>query len=481
MLHKDLSHLKSRTDIAALLGVSEKQLNYITSPNRNNYFEFTIQKRSGKERIINAPNGDLKYIQTKLSYELSKIYQPRFTVHGFCKSKSIVTNAEVHKSARHVFNLDLKDFFPSVNFGRVRGLFLCRPFNANKTVATTLAQICCHLNKLPQGAPTSPIVSNMICSRLDGQLIKLARTHYCNYSRYVDDLTFSKKSGNFPTEIGYLSSKKAEVSPKLESIIESNGFQVNKSKVYLFNNKSTQIVTGLVVNKKVNVPRSFIRQLRAMIHACKVHGLDKASKEHFEKYYSRSKKTTTDERIESVIRGKLDFLKSVKGVQDPVYKNLQRQFVEVVSDYSCTMQKENSTMSNRDIFISHASEDKATIAKPLADQLISMGVSVWYDEYELQVGDSLREKIDDGLANSKYGVVILSNHFFSKNWTKIELNGLVSLSQFTNNPKLLPIWHNISHSEVASHSPIMSDILALDSKNESISSMAEKLKFKVTT
>jgi len=103
----------------------------------------------------------------------------------------------------------------------------------------------------------------------------------------------------------------------------------------------------------------------------------------------------------------------VRGINDPVYRNLQAQFVKVYPAYFEIMREENEQMAQRDVFISHASEDKASIARPLTDALIVAGFSAWFDEYELKIGDSLRGKIDEGLKNSRYGIVILSKSFFS--------------------------------------------------------------------
>src|SRR5262245_27596171 len=185
----------------------------------------------------------------------------------------------------------LDNFFPSINFGRVRGLFMAEPFNIPEKGATILAQLCCHHGVLPQGAPTSPIISNIICSRLDRQLMKLARSYHCFYTRYVDDITFSKTSTSFPTQIGYFDeNKNAIVGTELRQIIENNGFRINAEKVRLHTNKHRQSVTGLTVNEKPNIPRNFIRQVRAMIHAWDKYGLDAASQEHEARYYRRQGK-----------------------------------------------------------------------------------------------------------------------------------------------------------------------------------------------
>jgi len=169
--------LSSRPDISSLLDVDYPRLMYhlYVLPRDSRYKEFTIPKKSGGVRSITAPVTPLKIIQRKLNQVLQAVYRPRFSVHGFARKKSVSTNALEHSRQRYVFNIDLKDFFPSINFGRVRGLFMSEPFNLCPEVATTLAQICCYDGKLPQGAPTSPVISNMICSRMYGALQQLAK------------------------------------------------------------------------------------------------------------------------------------------------------------------------------------------------------------------------------------------------------------------------------------------------------------------
>ncbi|MFB2713485.1 toll/interleukin-1 receptor domain-containing protein [Aeromonas veronii] len=126
------------------------------------------------------------------------------------------------------------------------------------------------------------------------------------------------------------------------------------------------------------------------------------------------------------------------------------------------------------MFISHASEDKAGFVKPLADELIELGVSVWYDEYTLRIGDSLRRSIDKGLAESKYGLIILSKAFFEKNWTQYELNGLV-VKEMEGNKVILPIWHNITKDEIMRLSPSLVDKVALNSATLTMREIAEKI------
>jgi len=180
-------------DVAALLEVKYPDLTWhlYRRGMDTNYTTFEIKKRSGGTREIRAPISALKILQEKLCYILQLIYRVRRPVHGFAIGRSIVSNASPHVGKSFVLSVDIEDFFPSINFGRVRGMFMAAPYDVPERAATVLAQLCCYDNQLPQGAPTSPVVSNMVCGKLDSELHRLARRNRCVYTRYADDLTFS--------------------------------------------------------------------------------------------------------------------------------------------------------------------------------------------------------------------------------------------------------------------------------------------------
>lgn len=210
-LRNEFFSLQQSRDVADLLDVSYRQLTYHTAGkfSQNRYKEFRIPKKSGQHRIILAPSTPLKIIQRKLSQVLYSIYNPKASVHGFVVERSILTNAQRHSGKNYVLNIDLEDFFHSIHFGRVVGMFMKPPYNCSRDVAVTLAKICCHTQSvngiiksiLPQGAPTSPIVSNMICSRLDSELRRLAERNKCFYTRYCDDITFSTDLSQMPVNL----------------------------------------------------------------------------------------------------------------------------------------------------------------------------------------------------------------------------------------------------------------------------------------
>ena len=335
--------------VAEMLQSSPTQLRYLLHGRSEElrYTTFTIAKRRRGVRAILAPKEDLKSIQRRLSDLLQNRFSVKLAAHGFVRNRSICTNAKCHIGYRIVFKLDLKDFFPTINFGRVRGLFMADPFNASPNVATILAQICCHKGSLPQGAPSSPVVSNMVCYRLDAQLLRLARVHGCVYTRYADDITFSKRKGQFPTELAIEGvTSDFTVGKELRAIIEGNGFQIHPDKVHLHRNTTRQAVTGLIVNNRLNVPREFVRNIRAVICDWRKRGLAAAQATHHETFYPHQSRRRRKPTLPKIIEGRLGFLKIVKGPYDKVRKNLQRQFVAICPDYQATMERENRELEH---------------------------------------------------------------------------------------------------------------------------------------
>ena len=273
--------------LAHVLGVKPASLSFVLywTPDDQKYESFTIAKKAGGRRPITAPKPRLKMIQTKLANLLLDIYveleQSRSRsqcrlAHGFKRDFSIITNATAHRNKRYVFNADLKEFFPSINFGRVLGFFTKdRNFSLTPAVATVVAQIACHKNQLPQGSPCSPIISNLIAHVLDIHLNKIARAGRCTYTRYVDDLTFSTNEKSFPESIARLSTNRADVwvpGDGLVRYVYRSGFKLNYDKTRMQRRDSRQDTTGLIVNKKVNVRNEYYKTARAMCHHLFLNG-----------------------------------------------------------------------------------------------------------------------------------------------------------------------------------------------------------------
>jgi RNA-directed DNA polymerase len=275
-----LSNLKSATsrrELAALLGYTPASLTAIVykTPTAMKYDVFDIDKKTGGKRTIKAPIPKLKKLQSHLStllYRcLEEIENGRAASpisFGFRKGRSIAENALRHKRRRWVLNLDIEDFFPSFNFGRVRGFFLKdKSFELNSEVATTIAQIACDGTALPQGSPCSPVISELISQILDIRLVRLAKEFGVTYSRYADDITFSTSQKEFPAALAMVDPTNPSVwhlSEKLVGKITNSGFKINNSKTRMQFRGSRQIVTGLVVNEKVNIPSQYYRRSRAM-------------------------------------------------------------------------------------------------------------------------------------------------------------------------------------------------------------------------
>ena len=199
-----LPTLLTRPDVARYLGVDLRTLTWWVwaLAERRRYYEFAINRKTGGEpRIIRAPIKPIKDFQRMLLPLLERAYRPKPHVHGFVRERSAITNGAVHRNQRWILRIDLTNFFPSINFGRVRGVFRAYPFDYPDDVATLLAQICCHRNELPQGAPTSPTLSNLVCRRLDKELAELGKALHCHYSRYADDICFSSGRKTFPGEL----------------------------------------------------------------------------------------------------------------------------------------------------------------------------------------------------------------------------------------------------------------------------------------
>ncbi|MDD3855392.1 reverse transcriptase domain-containing protein [Sulfurimonas sp.] len=284
---------------------------------KDGYAQKSITKKNGGTRKLSIPPSFTKTMQIKVNKLLQEQYIPPKPVHGFIKSendcsKNIITNASQHTKKSIVINVDIEGFFDSINFGRVRGLFLSEPFNIDERIATRLAQLTVHDNKLPQGAPTSPIISNFICKRMDHNLIKLAKDFSLSYSRYADDITFSSYKINLNTE---------KIILEVEKIIIENGFKINPLKTRIQTSNHSQIVTGLKVNQKVNVSRKYVKQIRSMLYSWYSTGLKEASEIHFKKYNKQPNKylSDKDKSFRNILIGKINFLGLVKGKDDPLY------------------------------------------------------------------------------------------------------------------------------------------------------------------
>lgn len=238
------------------------------------YVEFEIPKAKGGTRRIAAPRGPLRRIQRKILDEILAKVPHHDAAHGFIAGRSTVTNAKPHVGAAVVIKTDLKDFFPTVNYRRVAGLF--RGLGYDDSVATLLAAVTTYRPKLadgrvldpgvlPQGAPTSPALANLACRRLDARLAALATKYGAAYTRYADDLTFS--FAQLPTV------NMGRLFWWIDGICQQEGFTEHAKKRKVLRANTQQRITGIVVNTDVHVPRRDRRAFRAVLHNCDQHGV----------------------------------------------------------------------------------------------------------------------------------------------------------------------------------------------------------------
>lgn len=255
-----IQSLLTLESVSAHTGVSLIELHQFIRHRQRYYSTFRIPKKSGGYRKIQAPCGRLKVVQRWIATALLGDIPLPDACTGYRKGQSIVTNAAPHTGADFVFNVDIARFFPSISEVRVRQLFLNLGY-AEK-MARALTALTTIKGALPQGAPSSPAIANLICGSLDERMQSFVSQHGWSYTRYCDDITISGR--------GHLRRLRRTVF----DIIESEGFEVNLDKVRFASSGQRQEVTGLVVNSFVNVPRERRRLIRAMMHR---HGLEHGS------------------------------------------------------------------------------------------------------------------------------------------------------------------------------------------------------------
>lgn len=266
---------------------------------------------------------------------MSEYYKYRDYVHGFRNGKSIKTNAISHIRARTVLAVDIEQFFDQITFGRVFGLFRASPFSLPRPVAHAVAAICTRNGVLAQGAPTSPIISNFICRGLDRELFVLAKKSRVTYTRYADDIVFSTRAKSLPSNICLDNAGvNIESVPNIRKIVARQGFALNENKIRLMRKSDRQSVTGITINEFPNVRRSYVRRIRGMIKAIEKFGVPSASSSvisdewkcnrQFSEGFSEPQ--SSEEFLVSRLRGMIEFLKFVKGENDPVYKSIANRF-----------------------------------------------------------------------------------------------------------------------------------------------------------
>jgi len=280
-----LDVLATPMDLATALGLSIRELRWLCFHNeaaaKTHYVYFEIPKRSGGTRLLAAPHEKLAAAQRWVFEHVLGKLEVTSHAHGFVPARSTVTNARLHVGKAIVINLDLQNFFPTITFPRVRGLF--ESLGYSPAVATLLALLCTESPRvkvlhdgapfwvaagdraLPQGACTSPVISNLVSRKLDRRLAGATAKLGWTFSRYADDLTFSTDTAGKP--------KMSLVMSRVRAIVRDEGFAINEAKGRVQRAARRQQVTGIVVNDKVSVPREDLRRIRAILHRAKSGGL----------------------------------------------------------------------------------------------------------------------------------------------------------------------------------------------------------------
>jgi RNA-directed DNA polymerase len=311
--------LQSAADVAKALGITVNTLRFLAYDRKtstvSHYKRFTLPKKTGGTRLISAPMPKLKAAQYWVLHNILEKIETHPNAHGFVPKRSIVTNAQPHLGSDVLVNIDLKDFFPTLSLIRVKGLF--RSFGYSESISAILALLCTEPEveevtldgqryfvalserKLPQGAPSSPGITNLICRHMDRRFEKLATKLGFTYTRYADDLTFSAK--------GEATKKLCTILRNVEPILTNEGFVIHPDKTRVLRKSQRQEVTGLIVNEKLGVPKDTLKKFRATLF-------------QIEKDGPAGKKWGDSPDIIAAIKGFAEFVSMVNPEQGKKYK-----------------------------------------------------------------------------------------------------------------------------------------------------------------
>ena len=260
LLDNNLPVIFDTKHLALLIGIEATDLTKMVFAQDLFYKKAFIPKKSGGSRELDMPSLEVKYVQRWILDNILSCIRISDYATGFCIDKSIVDNAKIHMGKYCIVNMDIEDFFPSINFVRIFRIVVY--YGYTKEVSWVLSKLCSYNGKLPQGSPASPYISNIACLKLDARLSALAAKYESQYSRYADDITFS---GNHDIK----SIKKAVV-----EIVEDEGFRLNAKKTRIAYPHQRQEVTGLLVNgDKLRVSKKYKKDLYQELYFCVKYGV----------------------------------------------------------------------------------------------------------------------------------------------------------------------------------------------------------------
>lgn len=322
--------IETDRELAKALGIEYSTLRYLAYHRDvvafDNYYRFEIPKKSGGTRQIAAPKTQLKAAQKQILTQILQKAEISDKSHGFVPSRSVLTSAKTHSTSPDVLiNIDLENFFPTITFVRVRGLF--QSFGYSGYTASLLAMICTYCERmplevkgemkyiktsgriLPQGSPASPMITNIICRNMDKRISGLCQKLGVTYTRYADDMSFSYTGSEDGLAIGsFLNS--------LTKIIEAEGFHIKQEKTHILRKNNRQYITGIVINsEEIGVPRKWVKILKASIHNAQTLKESGGSVPNKTIYEISGKiawlKSVNAKRYEKIIRQGTEFLKTL--------------------------------------------------------------------------------------------------------------------------------------------------------------------------
>jgi hypothetical protein len=313
----NLPVFNNENELAQAIGIPLKELRFLSFSRKvstvSHYRKFYLPKKSGGKRLISAPMPRLKQVQYWILENIFNKIAVHPAVHGFALQRSIISNAQPHIGKAVVVNIDVKDFFPSIHYKRVKGLL--QQLGFSEKIAVILSLLCTEAvteevaidgknyfvqkgnRVLPQGAPTSPAITNILCFKLDKRLQGLAAKNQCSFTRYADDITFSFNDPAINAQ---------QLVWRIKKLLADEGFTVHPDKIRIMRKGTCQEVTGIVVNEKAGISRKKLRQFRAVLHQLKTKEAETLKWGHG--------------NLASAVTGYANFVKMVKPGQGAVFQ-----------------------------------------------------------------------------------------------------------------------------------------------------------------
>lgn len=371
-----LSNLRDPQELAAMLNELKlpwyysdfrgKQLSFLADTDnvQRRCKTFRLRKKHGGYREITAPKGGLRGILNALNILLQTYDEPTPWAFGFVCGRSVVDNARPHVGKRYILNLDLKDFFPTITRQQVADCLTAEPFGFSSLAVkliSGLATVRTKNNKevLAQGFATSPTLSNFICREMDKEIASIATAQGITFTRYADDLTFSSDTDILRPQ--------GELVQQVKAIVERYGFRLNEEKTHLQRRGRRQEVTGLMVTEKVNVSRRYVREIRSLLYIWERYGYEDACQAAWKSYRQQHGKTKGHQHcvpLNAVLRGKLNYMKMVRGADDPLYQRFVSRYTSLQQRSKGDI-KEVAYKAYMGKYLSNSTEDRMTSADVL--------------------------------------------------------------------------------------------------------------------